>query len=65
MLNKIKEEPVRFWGTLTALLTAIFGAIVAQGGLSDGTVGLILVVWAAVGGVFQFFFVRNQVSPSP
>ncbi len=63
MLNKIKEEPVRFWGTLTALVTAIFGVVVAQGGMTDATVGLILVIWAAVGGVFQFFFVRSKVSP--
>ena len=64
LAERITAEPVRFWATLTGLLTAVFGVIVAQGGMSDELVGGILVVWAAVGALFQFFYVRNKVSPT-
>lgn len=65
MLDRIKDEPVRFWGVLTALVTAILGALVGFE-IVDWTAeltGFILVVWAAIGGVFQFFYVRNKVTP--
>ncbi len=65
MFDKIKQEPVRFWSTLTGIITAVFGALIGFGILewTMDQVGLVLVVWAAVGSLFQFFYVRNKVTP--
>ena len=67
MIERITQEPVRFWSTLTGIITAIFGALIGFG-IIDWTqeqVGMILVVWAAAGSLFQFFYVRNRVTPAP
>jgi len=66
MLERIKQEPVRFWSTLTGIITAGFGILIGFG-ILDWTaeqIGLILVLWAAVGSLFQFFYVRNKVTPT-
>ena len=64
--DKIAAEPVRFWTTLTAFVTALIGVVIGFGIIefTQEQVGLLLVVWAAIGGMFQFFYVRNQVTPS-
>ena len=64
--DKIKAEPVRFWTSLTAFVTALIGAVIGFGvlELTQEQVGLSLIVWAAVGGMFQFFYVRNKVTPA-
>jgi uncharacterized membrane protein HdeD (DUF308 family) len=61
--DRITAEPVRFWSVLTGIVTAIFG-IILWAGASPELMGLVLVVWAAVGTLFQFFFVRNKVTPT-
>lgn len=60
--DRIVAEPVRFWSVLTGIVTAIFG-IILWAGANPELMGLILVVWAALGTLFQFFFVRNKVTP--
>jgi hypothetical protein len=64
--DRITAEPVRFWAALTGLVTAIIGALVGFEIVSwtAELTGFILVVWAAIGTVFQFFFVRNKVTPT-
>ena len=61
----IKEEPVRFWAAITGLIVAIFAVLVGFDIVSWTTdqIGLILGVLAAIGVLFQFFFVRNKVTP--
>ncbi len=64
-MNVIKEEPVRFWSAVTALVAA-FIALLQIFGAVDWTgdqIAAVMAVVAAVGGLFQFFFVRNKVTP--
>jgi hypothetical protein len=63
LAERIQAEPVRFWSALTGIVTAIFG-VVAYFGVEQELLGLLLVIWAAVGTLFQFFFVRNKVTPT-
>lgn len=63
--DRITAEPVRFWAALTGIVTAILGLLVGfeiVNWTAEAT-GFILVVWAAIGTLFQFFFVRNKVTP--
>lgn len=64
-MSIIKEEPVRFWAAITGLIVAVFAALVGFDVVSwsQDQIGLILGVLAAVGVLFQFFFVRNEVTP--
>ena len=65
MLNYIKEEPVRFWAAVSGLIAAVFALLIGFEIVSwtPEQVGLILGVLAAVGTLFQFFFVREKVTP--
>jgi hypothetical protein len=64
-MTYIKQEPVRFWAAITGVVVAVFAALVGFG-VVDWTqeqIGLILGVLTAIGVVFQFFFVREEVTP--
>lgn len=65
MLERIKQEPVRFWSSLTGIITALFGLLIGFGILdwTQEQTGFVLVLWAAIGSLFQFFYVRNKVTP--
>lgn len=64
-MNYIKEEPVRFWAAVTGIVVAgiplltLFGVI----NLTEQQTAGILTFLVAVGVLFQFFFVRNKVTP--
>lgn len=64
MLERIKAEPVAFWGILTALVEAIIGLALIFGWV-DWTaeqVGAIMLVVAVLGTALTFF-VRGKVTP--
>ena len=65
MRNYIAEEPVRFWAAVTGLFFAVLAALVGFGviALTEAQIGLLLAVMTAAGVLFQFFFVRERVSP--
>lgn len=65
MFETIAQEPVRFWAVITGLIVAVFAALVGFEivNWTQEQIALILGVFAALGVVFQFFFVRNQVTP--
>jgi uncharacterized membrane protein required for colicin V production len=64
-MSVIKQEPVRFWAAIMGLIAAVIAALIGFDVVSWTTeqVGLIIGVLTAVGVLFQFFFVRNQVTP--
>ena len=64
MVDKIKSEPVAFFGLLTALVTALIALALGFEWVNwtEVQVGLVLGVWAAIVAVFTFF-VRSRVSP--
>jgi hypothetical protein len=61
----IKEEPVRFWAAIMGVVAATIAVLIGFEIVAWTTtqVGLILGLFTAVGVLFQFFFVRNKVSP--
>ena len=64
-MSVIRNEPVRFWSSITALIAAVIALLQLFGVIQwtpDQIAGVMGVV-AAVGGLVQFFFVRNQVTP--
>jgi VIT1/CCC1 family predicted Fe2+/Mn2+ transporter len=64
-MSIIKEEPVRFWAAIMGLVAAVIALLIGFDivSWSSEQVGLIIGVLTAVGVLFQFFFVRNQVTP--
>ena len=63
MKDRIKQEPVAFWGLLTELVLALFGVAILFGvDLTQEQVGGILVAFAALGALVVFF-VRSKVTP--
>lgn len=64
-MTYIKEEPVRFWSAVTGLVAAVFALLVGFEVVNwtSEQIALIMGVLAAVGVLFQFFFVRNKVTP--
>lgn len=64
-MTAIRNEPVRFWGAITGVVIAVFACLVGFGVVdwTEQQIGLILGVLTAVGVLFQFFFVREQVTP--
>lgn len=63
MKDRIKNEPVAFWGLLTELVLATFAILLAFGvELSQEQTAAILLGFAAVGAVIVFF-VRSKVTP--
>ena len=65
MRNYIAEEPVRFWAAITGIVVAIFPVLALFGivELSTEQIAGIITLLTAVGVLFQFFFVRERVSP--
>lgn len=65
MWNYIKQEPVRFWAAVTGLVAAVFALLIGFEVVSwtPEQIALIMGVLTAVGTLFQFFFVREQVTP--
>jgi len=66
MNNIIQEEPVRFWAAITGIVSSIIALLQIFGAVNwtGDQIAAIMLVVAAVGTMFQFFFVRNQVTPS-
>ena len=65
MIDYIKNEPVRFWAAITGIVVALF-PVLTLFGVIDFTaeqVSGVLVLLAAVGVAFQFFVVREKVTP--
>lgn len=64
-MTAIRQEPVRFWAAITGVVVAVFACLVGFEVVtwSQEQIGLILGVLTAIGLVFQFFFVREQVTP--
>jgi uncharacterized membrane protein required for colicin V production len=64
-MTAIRNEPVRFWGAITGVVIAVFACLVGFEVVSwtDKQIGLILGVLTSIGVLFQFFFVREQVTP--
>lgn len=65
MFDYIAREPVRFWSAVTGLVAAVV-ALLQLFGVIDWTadqVAGVMGVVAAAGAMFQFFFVREQVTP--
>lgn len=65
MIEYIKQEPVRFWAAITGLVVAGLPLLILFGivDLSEEQIAGILTFLVAVGVLFQFFFVRNKVTP--
>lgn len=60
----IKDRPVVFWGSLTTLAEAVIALLLIFGAVSwtAAEVGAVLIVLAAVGGLFTFM-VQGLVTP--
>ena len=65
-MDVIKREPVRFWASVTAVVSAVVALLVGFEVLdwTADQIALVMAVVAAVGGVVQFFYVREQVTPT-
>ncbi len=65
MIDYIKREPVRFWAAVTGIIMALFPVLTLFGVIdwSVDQIAAVLALFAAIGVTFQFFFVRNKVSP--
>lgn len=65
MVEYIKNEPVRFWAAITGLIAAVFALLIGFEVVTwtAEQIALIMGVLAAVGVLFQFFFVREKVTP--
>jgi len=64
-MSFITARPVVFWGLLTTLFESVYGAILIFGGIevTPEETGAILLVVAAIGGVFTFL-VQGKVTPT-
>ena len=64
-MNYIKTEPVRFWAAITGIVIATFAVLVGFEVVAwtQTQIGLILGLFTAIGVLFQFFFVREKVTP--
>jgi hypothetical protein len=64
-MEYVKNEPVRFWAALTGVIVAVIPLLTLFGvvELSSDQVSGILAVLVAAGVLFQFFFVREKVTP--
>lgn len=65
MIDIIKAEPVRFWAAIMGLIAAAIAVLIGFEivNWTMEQVGLIIGFFTAVGVLFQFFFVRNKVTP--
>lgn len=65
IVERIKEEPVRFWAAVMGIVLAVFAILIGFEILvwTPEQVGLVVAGFTAVGVLFQFFFVRNKVTP--
>ncbi len=63
----IKREPVRFWAAITGVIIAIQLLLVAFEvfSLTEDQNLAVLGTLVALGVLFQFFFVRERVTPFP
>jgi uncharacterized membrane protein len=64
-VSYIAQEPVRFWAAITGVIVAVIPLLTLFGviELSSDQVSGILAVLVALGVLFQFFFVREKVTP--
>ena len=64
-MKYITQEPVRFWAAITGVFFALLAVIVGFGWISftEVQIGLLLALMTALGVLFQFFFVREKVTP--
>ena len=64
-MSYIAQEPVRFWAAITGVIVAVIPLLTLFGviELSSDQVSCILAVLVALGVLFQFFFVREKVTP--
>jgi hypothetical protein len=64
-VSYIAQEPVRFWAAVTGVIVAVIPLLTLFGviELSSDQVSGILAVLVAMGVLFQFFFVREKVTP--
>ena len=64
-MNYIAQEPVRFWAAVTGVIVAVIPLLTLFGviDLTSDQVSGILAVLVALGVLFQFFFVRERVTP--
>lgn len=64
-MNYIATEPVRFWAAVTGIVVAVIPLLTLFGvvDLTSDQIAAILAVLVAVGVLFQFFFVREKVTP--
>ena len=65
MIEYVTHEPVRFWSALTAIVVEAIALAEGFGLLAwtPDQIALVLGMVAAVGGLFQFFYVRDRVTP--
>ena len=64
-MNYIAQEPVRFWAAVTGVIVAVIPLLTLFGvlDLTADQISGILAVLVALGVLFQFFFVRERVTP--
>ena len=64
-MSYIAQEPVRFWAAVTGVIVAVIPLLTLFGviDLTSDQVSGILAVLVALGVLFQFFFVRERVTP--
>lgn len=62
-MNKIQEEPVRFWAAVTTIVQAVVALLIGFDmlGWTPEQVALVMALVTAAGGIVQFFYVRNRV----
>ena len=66
MLDYIKDEPVRFWAAITGIVVALIPVLTIFNVINwtPEQIAAVVVLFAAVGVAFQFFFVREKVTPA-
>ena len=65
MIDYIKNEPVRFWAAVTGIVVALIPVLTIFNVINwtPEQIAAIVALLAAVGVAFQFFFVREKVTP--
>ena len=66
MRNYIAQEPVRFWAAITGIVVAAIPVLALFGivELTTEQIAGVITLLTAVGVLFQFFFVRQRVTPT-
>lgn len=64
-MSYITKEPVRFWAAITGVIEAVIPVLILFGIIdwSADQIAAVMLLVAAIGTLFAFFFVREQVTP--